>query len=248
MTIRTLIADDEPLARELLANWVRQDPNLRLVGEASDGDEALELAEKTRAQLLFLDIEMPASNGVDALRLMRTRGLDTYVVFVTAWDQHAVKAYDLEAGDYLVKPVRKARFANAVSRAKRALAQRSHYESLRNALPAFMVREGDKVIPLDPAQIVWVEAASQYARVHTREDQHLISRPLADIQSELPDTLFLRVHRSALVNVSHVSHMVSEQGSHKLEMSSGCRIPIARSRREQVISELKRTGIHNGNC
>ncbi len=242
MTIRTLIADDEPLARELLANWVRQDPGLRLVAEAGDGDEALDLVEKTRAQLMFLDIKMPLSSGVDALNAMRQRGLDTYVIFVTAWDQHAVRAYDLEAGDYLVKPVRKSRFATAVRRAKRALAERSHYASSIKTLPALMVREGDKVIPLDPSKIVWVEAASQYARIHTRNDEFLVSRPLADIESELPESLFMRVHRSALVNLSSISHLLTDRGHYQLEMSSGAKVPIARSRRKQVMAELNRSG------
>lgn len=242
MTIRTLIADDEPLARELLANWVRQDPGLRMVGEAGDGDEILELVEKTGAQLLFLDIKMPVSSGVDALHALRARGIEIYVVFVTAWDQHAVKAYDLDAGDYLVKPVRKSRFATAVRRAKRVLAERSHYASLKNALPPLMVREGEKVIPLDPASIIWVEAASQYARVHTHERQYLVSRPLADLESELPESLFMRVHRSALVNVSAIDHLRSDHGNYRLEMNSGARIPVARARRKQVIAEMNNTG------
>lgn len=85
MTIRTLIADDEPLARDLLAQWIRNDPRLRLVGQALDGDETLEMLEETGARLLFLDIKMPGPNGVDTLRTIRARGLDPYVVFVTAW-------------------------------------------------------------------------------------------------------------------------------------------------------------------
>ncbi|MDX1556705.1 MAG: LytTR family DNA-binding domain-containing protein [Xanthomonadales bacterium] len=242
MTIRVLIADDEPLARDLLAQWVRQDPRLRLVGEATDGEEALDLLEKTRAQLLFLDIKMPGPDGVETLRAIRSRNLQPYVVFVTAWDQHAVKAYDLAAGDYLVKPVRKSRFAQAVRRAVRALEARGHYDSLNNALPPLLVREGDRTTPVAPASIIWVEAASQYARVHTGRSQHLVSRPLADVASELPDTQFLRVHRSALVNLACIRHLRSDRGSYHLELSNGDVVPVARSRRKEVLSKLRPSG------
>lgn len=240
MTIRTLIADDEPLARDLLAEWIRQDPRLRLVGQAADGDEALEMLEKTRAQLLFLDIRMPGPDGVDTLRSIRARGLAPYVVFVTAWDQHAVKAYDLAAGDYLVKPVGKSRFQQAVRRARRALEERSHYESLINAQPPLLVQGGDRITPVPPSDILWVEAASQYARVHTNGSEYLVSRPLADVASELPDTEFLRVHRSALVNLSFVRHLRSERGNYRLQLSNGTEVPVARSRRKQVLARLRK--------
>lgn len=239
MTIRTLIADDEPLARELLAQWVRQNPHLRLVGEASNGDEALEMLISSRAELLFLDIRMPGTDGVGTLGRIREKGLDTYVIFVTAWDEHAVKAYDLEAGDYLVKPVRKARFADAVRRARRAIEARTQVRSLRNALPPLMVRDGDRMTPVDPAGIRWVEAASQYSRIHTRSDKHLLSRPLADVASELPDTLFIRVHRSALVNVDHIRHVRSDHGNYRLELDNGMEVPVARSRRKLVLSRIR---------
>jgi len=239
MTIRVLIADDEPLARDLIAHWVRNDPRLRLVGEATDGDEALDLLEKTRAQLLFLDIKMPGQDGVDTLRAIRARGLDPYVVFVTAWDQHAVKAYDLAAGDYLVKPVRKARFAKAVARARRALEEKSHYESLSNSQPALLIRQGERTTPVPPSAIVWVEAASQYARVHTRDSNYLLSRPLADVASELPEPDFIRVHRSALVNRACIRHVRNRNGNCRLELSNGAEVPVARSRRKQVLTELR---------
>lgn len=242
MTVRVIIADDEPLARDLLAQWVRQDPRLRLVGEAADGDEALRLLESTRAQLLFLDIKMPGPDGVETLRAIRARGLKPYVIFVTAWDQHAVKAYDLAAGDYLVKPVRKARFAEAVRRAVRAIRERSHFDALDNALAPLLVRDGDRTTPVAPASIIWVEAASQYARVHTQSADYLVSRPLADVASELPDTQFMRVHRSALVNLAFIRHLRSDQGSYRLEMNNGAEVPVARSRRREVLSRLRSSG------
>jgi two-component system LytT family response regulator len=246
MTIRAMIADDEPLARDLLAHWVRNDPHLRLVGEASDGGEALELLEKTRAQLLFLDIKMPGLDGVDTLRTIRARGLDPYVVFVTAWDQHAVKAYDLAAGDYLVKPVRKARFAQAVQRARNALATRSQVASMANTLPPLMVRQGDRMTPVSPGDIVWVQAASQYARIHTRDAEHLLSRSLADVASELPDNDFVRVHRSALVNRAFIKSLRSDHGNYRLDLGDGIEVPVARSRRKLVMESLKGSGKSDG--
>jgi two-component system LytT family response regulator len=240
MTIRTLIADDEPLARDLLARWVRLDPRLRLVGEACDGDEVLDLLEKTRAQLLFMDIKMPNNDGVDTLRAIRAKGLKPYVVFVTAFDHHAVKAYDLAAGDYLVKPVRKARFAHAVQRARLALQERAHYNAVQQAVPPLLIREGDRIIPVELTDVYWVEAASQYARIHTRTGLHLLSRPLADVASELPETHFLRVHRSALVNLGHVENIWSSNGKCRLGLDNGDEVPVARSRKKRVLATLSR--------
>ncbi len=239
MTIRVLIADDEPLARDLLAQWVRRDPRLRLVGQAVDGEETLDMLERFQPQLLFLDIQMPGLDGVETLRRVRARGLKPYVVFVTAWDQHAVKAYDLEAGDYLVKPVRKERFAAAVARCQHALAERECFEATRQQQSPLLVREGDRLTPLAPGAIIWVEAASQYARVHTANTGHLVSRPLADVSSELPESQFLRVHRSALVNIDHIRHLHNRRGAVALEMSNGARVPVARSRRKQVLERLQ---------
>lgn len=245
MTIRTLIADDEPLARELLARWVRQHPHLRLVGEAVDGDEAIGMLDSCGADLLFLDIKMPGSGGVETLRTIRARGLGTYVVFVTAFDEHAVKAYDLEAGDYLVKPVRKERFANAVRRARKAIETRTKIQRMNNALPPLMVRDGDRMTPVDPMHIKWVEAASQYSRIHTGSNDHLLSRPLADVASELPGALFMRVHRSALVNLSCIKHLRSEQGNYRLVLDDGSEVPVARSRRKLVIAKIRGSEVNS---
>lgn len=240
MTLRTLIADDEPLARALLARWVRQDPRLRLVGEATDGDEVLERVAELQAGLLFLDIRMPGLSGVEALRRLHRAGLQPYVVFVTAFDRHAVEAFDLEAGDYLVKPVRKARFAEAVDRAYRALGDRARLDSLAAAQQPLVIHESGRTTAIAPADILWVEAASQYARVHTRRGSHLVSRPLAEIASELPDPQFLRVHRSSLVNVGAIAHVRREHGACALELKDGTRVPVARARRSAVLARLER--------
>jgi two-component system LytT family response regulator len=220
--------------------WVRQDPRLRLVGEACDGDEVLDLLAKTRAQLVFMDIKMPGNDGVATLSAIHAKGLKPYVVFVTAYDQHAVKAYDLAAGDYLVKPIRKARFAHAVQRARRAIEERAHYNAAHDVLPPLMIRDGDRVTPVEPNEIYWVEAASQYARLHTRNGTHLLSRPLADVASELPEAHFMRVHRSALVNLGHVENILSNQGKCWLGLDNGAEVPVARSRKKRVMETICR--------
>ena len=241
MTLRTLIADDEPLARELLASWVHQDARLRLVGQAEDGDEVLKVLSRHRIDLLFLDIQMPHVDGLETLKAIRSRGLKTYVVFVTAFSQHAVTAFDLAAGDYLVKPLRKARFAESVSRARRVLEQQTHFDASCDTLKPLMVRDGDRMMAVSTGSIVWVEAASQYARVHTGKAQYLLSRPLAEIESELPDQYFVRVHRSALVNLGCVRHLVRKKGNYRLELSNGAIVPVARSRRVLVMDLLRKT-------
>jgi two-component system LytT family response regulator len=239
MAIRTVIADDEPLARALLARWVRQEPRLRLVGEACDGDEAVHLVESRHAGLVFLDIQMPGPSGVEVLRMLKSRDVHPYVVFVTAHDQHAVDAFDLEAGDYLVKPVKKARFATAVDRASNAMEQRAHMDALQAAHDPLMIREGDRTTVVSPQSITWVEAASQYSRIHTDKAEYLLSRPLADVASELPEPLFLRVHRSALINVGKVVQIHHLGGQCQVELAGGSRVPVARARRREVLEQLR---------
>ena len=240
MTLRTLIADDEALARDLLANWVRQDPRLRLAGQAQDGEEVLDFLSKTPVDLVFLDIQMPCLDGLEVLKTIRSRGLNTYVVFVTAYSRHAVSAFDLAAGDYLVKPLRKTRFELAVRRAGQALRQRAQLDASTNSLEPLMVREGGRMTALNPARIVWVEAASQYARLHTDKQNYLVSRPLAEVEAELPEQLFARVHRSALVNLACVRHVCAKEGNYSLELSNGQHVPVARSRRAQVMNLIRK--------
>ncbi len=238
MTLRTFITDDEPLAREMLARWVGQDPRLRLVGQAGNGEDTLKKLHSTPVDLLFLDIQMPGMDGLQTLKAIRAENLKTFVVFVTAWNQHAVRAFDLQAGDYLVKPVRKARFAEAVNRARQALEQRECIAASGQDMEPLLIREGDRMTPVGPGSIVWVEAASQYARIHTGDNQYLLSRPLAEVESLLSEQLFLRVHRSALVNLNCVRHIRRHNGNYRLELADGTEVPVARSRRKDVLQQL----------
>lgn len=239
MTIKTLIADDEPLARDLIARWVNADPRLRLVGEAVDGEDMLDQLRRTDASLLFLDIQMPGLDGLAALDQARRHGFKPHVIFVTAWDRHAIDAFDLDAGDYLVKPVRKARFHEAIARAKLALDQRACFDAAKGADPPIVVRDGERTIMVSPPDIVWVEAKSQYAQLHTRAGGHLLSRPLAEVEAELPDHGYLRVHRSALVNLAHVTGIRREGARYMLDMSDGASVAVARSRQREVIDRVR---------
>lgn len=239
MTLRTLIADDEPLARELLASWVRIHPDLHLVGQAEDGSEVLQQLQRLKVDLLFLDIQMPALDGLATLKAIRELGLQTYVILVTAWNQYAVSAFDLAAGDYLVKPVRKDRFADAVERAKHAGLMRESFQKNSAGHDPLWIRQQDSTIPLRPEHIVWVEAAGQYARIHTAGGEFLVSKPLAEVASELPQGCFARIHRSALVSLQNVLRIRHRQGRCSLELSNGAEVPIARSRREEVIERIR---------
>jgi len=238
MTLRTLIADDEPLARALLANWVRQNPYLRLVAEATDGQEAIDLVERCRVDLLLLDIQMPGLDGMETVRALRTRRLNPYIIFVTAWSQHAVSAFDLAAGDYLVKPVRKARFIAAIKRAHNVMQQRAAASARNQTHAPLLVRDGDSTAAIPPTRILWVEAASQYARIHTVNGTYLLSRPLADVASELPDPPFMRVHRSALVNIERVQQFSRHQGRWKLQLNDGAEVAVSRSRHKEVLARV----------
>jgi two-component system, LytTR family, response regulator len=239
--LRVLIADDEPPARRGIRQLLEREPHAIVVGEARDGRETLQAIRLLRPNALFLDVQMP---DMDGLSVVRAQGADRmpHIVFVTAYDSFAVRAFDARAVDYLVKPVNEARFAESVGRLRHRVAADEAVQQSRasdRAAPLIVnTRAGDLL--LDQAEIEWIEADDYYSAIHAGGRRHLLREPLASLEVRLDAARFIRAHRSAIVNLSFVRELRGASGGETaLLLRDGTRIPVSRRRREAVIQRIR---------
>ena len=235
---RVLVADDEPAARRGVRLLLTAFPEFTVVGDCRNGREVLEAVDRLAPDLVFLDVQMPEVGGLDAVRL-RTPERMPAVVFLTAYDRYAISAFDVEAVDYLVKPVTPARFARAMRRVKARLAA----PVPEPVLPVLTVAtpRGSQVLPLHAVE--WVESADHYARVWSAGRAYLLREPLDRLEVRMRDAGFLRVHRTALVRVAAVRALrAGEGGGDVVELVSGARVPVARRRRAALAEAVKSLG------
>lgn len=229
--IRTLIIEDESLARQTLRDFSRGFSNLEIVGEAADGLSAVSLIEELKPQLIFLDVQIPEISGVEVLRRARHRPA---VIFTTAFDDHAVTAFEFEALDYLLKPFGRERFNQTLIRIKR------HFEKIkdeskseipaenRDLLTRLFVRDKQRIVPLQTMEIVWLEADDDYTIVHADGKKFLVSLTLKEFSSRLDSDKFFRVHRSAIVNIEHISEIEEIDRRLLLYMNDGAEVQASR--------------------
>jgi len=231
LTIRTLIIEDEPLARQTLRDFSRGFSNLEIVGEAADGLLAVSLIDELKPQLIFLDVQIPEISGVEVLRRAQHRPA---VVFTTAFDDYAVTAFEFEALDYLLKPFGRERFNQTLIRVKR------HFEKIqdesKSEIPAenkdlltrLFVRDKQRIVPLQTTEIVWLEADDDYTIVHADGKKFLVSLTLKEFSSRLDSDKFFRVHRSAIVNIEHISEIEEIDRRLLLYMNDGAEVQASR--------------------
>jgi two-component system LytT family response regulator len=262
--IRALIVDDEPLARRGIRQLLARERDVTVVGEARNGREALRALRTLDPELVFLDVQMPEVDGFGVLRAFGPERMPA-VIFVTAYDAFAVRAFDAHAIDYLIKPLREARFAEAVQRVRERL-RSADAVALSRQLSALLAttenaRSGPAalaltaapgarrvVVPtstgelvLDSDEIDWIEADDYYAAVHTRDRRHLIRESLSSLEGRLDPSRFVRVHRSAIVNLERVrEYRTDTPGECAVLLRDGTRIAVSRRRREQVVELLRR--------
>lgn len=224
-TITTLICEDEPLARETLRDFIALSPELVLVGEASDGAQALKLIRALQPALVFMDIQMPELSGLEVVRQ-----LDSVppLIFTTAYDQHAVTAFELNAVDYLLKPFTAERFRAAVERAILEAAPGSERKAavegaLGDApLSRILVRDRGRIFPLAMADIEHLRADLKYTQITARGQSYLVRMPLTELEPRLDPSRFLRVHRNAIINLDFVDSMkADEQSQLQIRMRDG---------------------------
>jgi two-component system LytT family response regulator len=230
VNFRVLIVDDEPLARESIRVLLERDAEIEIVGECSGADAAAVVA-KTRPHIMFLDVQMPEIDGFDLLGQIGERAVPA-VVFVTAYDAFAVKAFEVQALDYLLKPFDDARFLRTLDRAKqRVVAPPPKTEMYRRR---FLVRVQERIVVVNASDIDWIEAADYYVTIHAGGRTYLLREPLADLEKSLDPAVFFRVHRSAIVNIGRIREIHPLfRGDSVLVLHDGAQVKLSRSRRDE---------------
>jgi two-component system, LytTR family, response regulator len=231
--IRTLIVDDEPLARMSLATLCSRDTEIEVIGQAASGIEAVEAIRSLKPDLLFLDIQMPGCDGFEVLERLGA-ALPQAIVFVTAYDHYALKAFEAQALDYLLKPFTDSRFERVLERAKSLIRERGPAQS------RIAVKSMGRITFVKSATIDWIEAADYYACLHVGDKTYLIRRSIADLNGELDANSFCRIHRSTIVNLNRVAELsLDSNGDSEVVLDDGTRLRLSRSYREQLKLRLK---------
>ena len=239
MTLRVVVVDDEELPRQRVRDLVNQHPTLTLVGEASDGAQALDVIVALKPDVVFLDIQMPELDGLQVIGALDDDVLPA-VVFVTAYDAYAIRAFEVDAVDYLLKPITPERFAAAAERVFSRVAQRedvqrtravaAHFDAQRGYASRFVARLGGKHYFVRTADIEWLESEGNYIRLHTRDGAHLIRDTMKEVEARLDPGQFVRIHRSVMVAIDRIRSIESaHSGEHLLTMKSGARLESSRT-------------------
>lgn len=267
--LRVLVVDDEPLGRQRLLDLLEEDDAVEIVGTAADGVAAVQAIRSARPDLVFLDVQMPRMSGLDVVQAIGPAHMPA-TIFVTAYDQYALDAFDSAAVDYLVKPFKDDRFEEALRRARRRV-QSDSRERLHEQLMALL--QDGSAAPLEPSpasdvparaqekyleriavqmrgkmrvvpvsQIDYVTASGQYVELHVGTHRYIIRESLQHLEERLDPALFVRVHRSAIVRLSLVDTLLRSEGSdYQVQLKGGARLPVGRSRREALERRLGRT-------
>jgi two-component system LytT family response regulator len=237
--IRALIVDDEPLARSNVAVLLRRDPEIEIVGECGSGTAAVNDIRKLKPDLLFLDVQMPECDGFDVVELLG-KDLPSAVVFVTAYDQYALRAFEAGALDYLLKPFDNARFELALGRAKQRIGVNG--EKPRK-LERLTIKNAGEIGFVKVAEIDWIEAADYYACLHVGSKSHLVRRSLSELEEDLDPGEFCRVHRSAIVNLKRVKSLrLNQEGEYEVLLENGGCVRLSRRYRKQLLARMSANG------
>jgi two-component system LytT family response regulator len=247
MPLTTLIVDDEPLAREGLRLLLSRDPEVSAIHEAKDGRAAVTAIRELRPELVFLDVQMPEMDGIEVVKEVGAERMPA-VVFVTAHDRYAIQAFEVNAIDYLLKPVTEARFFQALGRAKERLRARPADEASRQILSLLetlaaprrylkrlAVRTAGRTVFLDVGDVEWIEAAENYVQIHAGRSAHLLHVAISTLEKSLDPEVFLRIHRSLIVNVRAIRELQPAlHGEYAVTLQSGVRLESGRTYSERL--------------
>jgi two-component system LytT family response regulator len=245
MKVRTLLVDDEPLARERIRTMLRDEEDVEVAGECGDGPAAVAAIKKLSPDLLFLDVQMPGMDGFEVLRAVGKERMPV-VIFVTAYDQHAVKAFEAHALDYLLKPFKPARLKETVQRAREHLANRQAgaiSKSLaallgqanpeREFISRIAVKTGERTVFVKTAQIDYVESAGNYVVLHVGKENHVLRETMTALEEQLDPKKFVRISRSTLVNTDQIKELQPLfKGEHAVVLHNGKQLTMTRGVRE----------------
>jgi two-component system LytT family response regulator len=242
-----LLVDDEPLARAGLRVLLARDPDVSAIHEARNGKEAVETIRRVRPDLVFLDVQMPEMDGFAVLQELGAKQMPA-VVFVTAHDKYAIQAFEINAVDYLLKPVTEERFAKALARAKSSLQSRPADEASlqilslletiavpQRSLKRLAVRSAGKTVFVDIEDVDWMEAAENYVQIHAGRAEHLLHVTMNVLEKQLDPGLFLRIHRSVIVNVTRIKELQPvTHGEYVITLTNGVRLQSGRMYNEKL--------------
>jgi two-component system LytT family response regulator len=251
---RVLIADDEPLARERLRMLLSQEDWVEIAGECHNGAEAAAAIQRLRPDLVFLDVQMPGASGFDVIQRVGVARMPP-VVFVTAYDRYALRAFDVHALDYLLKPFDRERFQQALARARQHLERRDAGElerrllelvqDLRSSpqrLERFVIKSGGRVFFVRTDEIDWIEAAGNYVKLHVGNEAHLLRETMNALEAQLDPDVFYRIHRCHIVNIERVKELQPWfNGEYVVFLRSGARLTLSRGYREKLQDRIGRS-------
>lgn len=233
--IRALVVDDEELARQVLRELLQEHPEIQIVAECVNGFEAVKAISEHQPDLMFLDVQMPKLSGFDVLELIEE---DVAVIFVTAYDQYAMKAFEVHAVDYLLKPIGRDRFEEALGRAKKRIGEKKpSVEQIVAAarppqqyLERLVVRDGTRVTLIPAAKLDYVEAQDDYIALASQGAKHLKQQTIASVEAGLDPARFVRIHRSYIVNFERVVRIEPYGKDSRLAiLADGTRLPVSRT-------------------
>jgi two-component system, LytTR family, response regulator len=254
MTLRVAIVDDEPVARRRMRRMLRREPDVDVVAESGDGRAAIEAIGTHRPDLVFLDVQMPEFDGFEVVREIGT-GFVPAIVFVTAFDQYALRAFEVHAIDYLLKPFTPERLHQAVEQARARLGTRGREAATDPRLAALLdefqergrylqripVRAGARIVILNADDVDWIQAADNYVLFHASGREYLMRETLVRLEQELDPRQFVRIHRSALVRLDRIGEMLpSVHGDFRVTLKTGVQLTLSRYYRERVERVLRR--------
>lgn len=242
MKVRTLVVDDEPVARAGLRAMLTAFEWVEVVGEAADGEEAVEEINRLQPELVFLDVQMPGLLGTDVVRRLERQ---PFIIFTTAYSQHAVSAFELGAVDYLLKPFGRARLSAAMERVRAAIGEPAGVGAVERLMGALangpisrlFVRTGGNLVPLLVSDVAWFEAGGDCVVAHTARTRHVLNLSLSRLEERLDPKRFVRVHRAHLLNLDYVRAFKRDSsGNLEAELVDGRRVPVSRARAQELRS------------
>jgi two-component system LytT family response regulator len=245
--IRTMIVDDEPLGRTVIREMLRGDGEIEIIGEYASGHEAIDAILRERPNLVFLDVQMPEVDGFDVLAAVESQQMPM-VIFVTAYDQHAVRAFEVHAVDYLLKPFDRERFEKALQRAKahlrharrsevndRILALLEEQKARTKYLERLVIKTSGRVFFLKTDEIDWIEAEGNYVCLHVRKESYLLRETISSLETQLDPQKFPRIHRSQIVNIDRIRELRPwSHGEYHVLLHDGTELTLSRSYRERL--------------
>lgn len=246
MMIPTVLADDEVLARQKLRQLLRDEPEIEVVGEGMTASETIDLVRVTKPQLLFLDIQMPGMDGFDLAAELcsnKTAAPAPHIIFTTAHDQYALRAFEIHAVDYLLKPFTRERLSSAVERARKEILLASQQTGSDSAnsrngsryTNRIVFKSRGRIVFLRVSDIRWIGAEENYVRISTQNETHLLRETMARIEEKLDPEMFLRIHRSSIVNLQHVKEVRTEtDGEYAVVLVNGEKLAMSRGYRSRI--------------